>query len=280
MHTILLALGIAAIVAGGVMLGYGIPINEFGLGNTLILAGTTTIVGGLIVVALSIVVRQLTRIAASLGQAEKAPVSPAATPEQPRGWVESIPVAVVPVPGAPTSAVQQSEAAREPLPLREPDRPPPPREPPSLREPFSVREPLLGREPPARAPLPLQREPLLPTAAVPRPRGDEAVGPSGAQPRPARTGRGDKPNVLSARERTLDRPAEPVPPERREPTRPDERTGGPPRNESAVSVLKSGVIDGMAYTIYSDGSIEAELPQGTMRFTTFEELRAYLADAS
>ena len=45
-----------------------------------------------------------------------------------------------------------------------------------------------------------------------------------------------------------------------------------------VSILKSGVIDGMAYTLYSDGSIEADLPQGTVRFGTIEELRVYLAD--
>jgi len=32
-----------------------------------------------------------------------------------------------------------------------------------------------------------------------------------------------------------------------------------------IAILKSGVIDGMAYTLYTDGSIEAELPQGTMR---------------
>src|SRR5438132_965728 len=34
----------------------------------------------------------------------------------------------------------------------------------------------------------------------------------------------------------------------------------------AVTVLKSGVIEGMAYTLYSDGSIEAELKQGMVRF--------------
>ena len=44
----------------------------------------------------------------------------------------------------------------------------------------------------------------------------------------------------------------------------------------AVSILKSGVVDGMAYTLYSDGSIEAEMPQGTMRFASITELRAYL----
>jgi hypothetical protein len=44
----------------------------------------------------------------------------------------------------------------------------------------------------------------------------------------------------------------------------------------AVSILKSGVVDGMAYTLYSDGSIEAQLPQGTMRFGSITELRNHL----
>lgn len=44
----------------------------------------------------------------------------------------------------------------------------------------------------------------------------------------------------------------------------------------AVAVLKSGVVDGMGYTLYVDGSIEAELPQGTLRFASINELRAHL----
>jgi hypothetical protein len=32
----------------------------------------------------------------------------------------------------------------------------------------------------------------------------------------------------------------------------------------------------MAYTLYSDGSIEAELPTGTIRFESINELRAHL----
>jgi hypothetical protein len=43
-----------------------------------------------------------------------------------------------------------------------------------------------------------------------------------------------------------------------------------------VSVLKSGVVDGMAYTLYSDGSIEAQLPQGLLRFGSISELRAHI----
>ncbi len=51
----------------------------------------------------------------------------------------------------------------------------------------------------------------------------------------------------------------------------------PPEHEPrAVAILKSGVVDGMGYTLYVDGSIEAELPQGTLRFASINELRAHL----
>ena len=32
----------------------------------------------------------------------------------------------------------------------------------------------------------------------------------------------------------------------------------------------------MGYTLYVDGSIEAELPQGTLRFASINELRSHL----
>jgi hypothetical protein len=44
----------------------------------------------------------------------------------------------------------------------------------------------------------------------------------------------------------------------------------------SISILKSGVVDGMAYTLYSDGSIEAQLPQGTLRFGSIAELRTHI----
>ena len=57
----------------------------------------------------------------------------------------------------------------------------------------------------------------------------------------------------------------------------------PPRPAKAVAngtaettVYKSGVIDGMAYTLFMDGSIEAELPQGKVRFASVDELQKYL----
>ncbi len=50
--------------------------------------------------------------------------------------------------------------------------------------------------------------------------------------------------------------------------------------QRTVAILKSGVVDGMAYTLYADGSIEAQLPQGTVRFGSISELRAHIENNS
>jgi hypothetical protein len=47
-----------------------------------------------------------------------------------------------------------------------------------------------------------------------------------------------------------------------------------------VTLLKSGEVDGMTYSLYSDGSMEAQMPEGMMRFASIEELRAYLDQRS
>jgi hypothetical protein len=43
-----------------------------------------------------------------------------------------------------------------------------------------------------------------------------------------------------------------------------------------TTVVRSGVIGGMAYTLYADGSIEAELPIGTVRFGSIAELQDHV----
>jgi hypothetical protein len=55
------------------------------------------------------------------------------------------------------------------------------------------------------------------------------------------------------------------------------KPAGEPRT---VAILKSGVVDGMSYTLYVDGSIEAELPQGTLHFASINELRRHLEQNS
>ena len=63
MSFVLMMIGILAIALGAILIGFGIPINEFSLGNTLILAGTVTAMGGLVTFAVSRAVSQLSRIA-------------------------------------------------------------------------------------------------------------------------------------------------------------------------------------------------------------------------
>ncbi len=62
-------------------------------------------------------------------------------------------------------------------------------------------------------------------------------------------------------------------PRRRSAPQPDELPHGEP------TVVRSGIIGGMAYTLYSDRSIEAELPAGTVRFNSIAELQEHVKRA-
>ncbi len=46
--------------------------------------------------------------------------------------------------------------------------------------------------------------------------------------------------------------------------------------DQPVAVLKQGTVDGMSYTLYTDGSIDAEFPEGRIRFNSIDELREHL----
>lgn len=54
-------------------------------------------------------------------------------------------------------------------------------------------------------------------------------------------------------------------------------TQAPPAAPQEPRILKSGIVGGMAYTLYSDGSIQAELPDGVVRFASLQELRDHVA---
>ena len=64
-------------------------------------------------------------------------------------------------------------------------------------------------------------------------------------------------------------PATPAP-------RPQPKPAPAPNGSAAATVYRSGVIDGMAYSLFMDGSIEAELPTGKVKFATIDELQQYL----
>ena len=71
MMIVLLVAGIGFLLAGFVAIGFGIPINEFGFGNTLIVAGTMTSCTGMLLLGLWTAVKELKTIARRL-----APVPP------------------------------------------------------------------------------------------------------------------------------------------------------------------------------------------------------------
>jgi hypothetical protein len=54
-----------------------------------------------------------------------------------------------------------------------------------------------------------------------------------------------------------------------------------PQNAAAgISILKSGIVNDMPYTLFSDGSIEAQLPEGTLRFGSITELRSHIEQSA
>jgi hypothetical protein len=58
--------------------------------------------------------------------------------------------------------------------------------------------------------------------------------------------------------------------------RPAEAAAPAPQNSGSETVVRSGVIGGMAYTLYTDGSIEAELGIGTVRFNSIADLQDHV----
>jgi len=94
----------------------------------------------------------------------------------------------------------------------------------------------------------------------------DAVWPTDA--RAAKRTESEPATAVEADQRQADQAAS-VQDRRPEPASLDEPRG-------AATILKSGVVDGMAYTLYTDGSIEAKLPDGTVRFGSIAELRAHI----
>jgi hypothetical protein len=251
MHVILLALGLLAGVAGVALIGTDLPLSPATLGNTLVIAGTVAIVGSLILIGLASAVRQLRRIAQAL---EARPLARAAGAEA----AEPAPRVEVPV-RAPAFEPRLDAAAELSAPPAEPPVQPVAEAPQAVPPPAA---------PAAEAPVPVAAAPpVLPPSppSPPPPLAPEKVFEAVWSGEPA--GRPREGVVAAATSATVvevsaveERAAEPSAP------------GAEP-----VRIFKSGVIDGMAYTLYTDGSIEAELAQGTVKFASIDELRAYLA---
>jgi hypothetical protein len=106
-------------------------------------------------------------------------------------------------------------------------------------------------------------------AREPQPEAFEAVWPRRGQRRADETTEADQSARPAAAEAPIDRPTPAAP-----------HAAPEPDDMRPAAILKSGVVDGMAYTLYADGSIEAQLPQGTVRFGSIAELRAHIENNS
>lgn len=366
MPILLYCVGAIVFAMGAAAIGYGIPINEFSFGNTLIVSGTVFAAGGLVVLALGVVVSRVQQLAEALargapmrlGQAEmpvpmRAAVqpAPARAPFPPKPKPASRPDAVVTEPVPPTPEPAAADVRPEAPPPSRPFAMPPLPKPPLSKHPPREPEDLAAVVSPAlpnpesdsaseadEAPLPGPRaekpavefapsfaglaadeeasiaqaeaeepevgtagpagrerrrfEPLGPEPFKASPFGRAAEPFRAPEPEKAESGLFDamwpapkpgdvgplKPRETASADLTAasDRPAETD-----QPAEKAEAAGEPAHEEPrAVAILKSGVVDGMGYTLYVDGSIEAELPQGTLRFASINELRAHLEKSS
>ena len=317
MPVLLFGIGVFAFVAGLVMIGFGIPINEFSFGNTLISAGTTASVGGLVIIAIGIAVGQLRRIAGMLADPANARLAmpledlePIAVPRKAPAVAPALAPAPVAQSGsaggrAPFPPRQKADPFDfEPEPLGAPMAAPKTGAPmderadqsfaPSLPNPdeapvdddisLSPRHPQGAPAPAAMPPGALDRTSDSIDWRVPPPAPGASSAPPRTQPanfdaNPAARTQPANFDAMWPAEGKVESKAAKVPssglssgaPAGAAPARRAE-----PEKPRTVAILKSGVVDGMGYTLYVDGSIEAELPQGTLRFASINELRSHL----
>jgi hypothetical protein len=300
MMVAVLVAGIGALLAGLVAIGYGIPIKEFGFGNTLIMAGAVAACAGMLMLGLWAAVQELKiivrRLAGGLpAESPGGPIAPAAlsaalgdqAPEdggflfsrdQPAaenaGHLEPAAPSMTPPPwheeagsrdrgrgDAPAASVEAAPAAKPKRNLLFSSS--------SRKE--RERAEARAAEPSVLEPRPASPGPGSPAAPPPAESGEAPpVTFDDAWPKPDRARPAETPLPRrAARTPSTVTPAAATAADRYPPAAPNEEP--PP-----VTVLKSGVVDGMAYSLYSDGSIEAQMPEGMMRFASIDELRAHL----
>jgi hypothetical protein len=298
MMVALLVAGIGFILAGLLGIVLGIPVKEFSFGNTLILAGVVGACTGMLMLAFWMVARELKQIAGLLSSGAPVPARagnlprPAAAPRDRGPENAAFPFGHEPpmADGAADHAEPAGSAA--PLPWQEEaaardrgrgDAPPEPEAAPAVKPRRNLMFSSSSRKERERA----ETRPSDSFAADPR--TVPIALPPPPKPAEAPPASFDDAWPQSERARTPDAPP-PAPPRRsRTPSTftetgaaGPERYAPPERKEELppVTILKSGVVDGMAYSLYSDGSIEAQMPEGMMRFASIDELRAHLDQRS
>jgi hypothetical protein len=259
------------------------------LGASAVTPGIIAAVGGLVLIGLGVLVRELQRIERALAarpmpRATRPPEAPVAIPPTPAE--RPSPQARIPFPPRP------KPGAIGPAPSDDGSLPRPRERFPRLEPALAAEEPDVsmlpralaraeddmgevrsvaagGAGPAARLAARLNASPR-PTAPPQRerPRGSvfDAFWPKGQRGRQDASA-APSPQAWPSAERAPSEPSPEMHPAAGEPSAP-------------ITVLKSGTVEGMAYTLYSDGSIEAQLPQGMVRFGSITELRNHIENES
>lgn len=278
--------GIAVAVLGLLIAFAGLPDRAagLGLGSDLIQAGAIVFVGGLVVAALGQVLKSLQDVAERVDDAGFGLSGPRTALNDEHTQATPMPL---PRAAARNGAGSQQEDIDQAPPARDPRASRAPQQPPRFARPAQEAQ---------RA----QPRPRTPTQPEEAPRQDEdfadnySTGRQDAQPRWMR-GQAEASNrqqagtipLQPARGERASPLAQPSPPRRDAALAPqpeaDPRRRAVPQHEEIEhgepTVVRSGIIAGMAYTLYSDRSIEAELPSGTVRFGSIEELQAHVKRA-
>ena len=314
MYAFLLILGAVIAAAGVVLIGPGLPFGGRDYDASIVTPGAVAIVGGLILIGLALAVRVLGRIEKALAARplghpvlqeetataaieEPAAAPPVRIPFPPKPVAELAPP---PAPAVAATRVLPEDAAldrlREKFPtlvrlenapvVEDADVSLSPK--PSVRADEAVAETNDTVAQQTNGAAPARIEPRLEVQARPASRPERARNFEAFWPNKQRPGR-EAPAPAAkqpAAEQPPARPAEPL--LTPEPVQfqfreaaPEPRPAPPaPEAPATVAILKSGVVDGMAYTLYADGSIEAQLPQGTLRFGSITELRNHIEQSA
>ncbi len=310
MYAFLLILGAVITAAGLALVASGVSIQEHAFDATNVTPGAIAVIGGCILIGLAFVVRALLRVERAL---MARPMPRPARPGEAAGTVASAAQpsesAPIPFPPKPKTAPQPASAAAAVAAAR-----PVPAEAAALEASRALAPERMENAPMVeesdvsllpKAPVRSDEENGEPANAVAG-RTNGAAHSKAAPPqmamsgRPARRQQQPKNSIFDSLWPKAQRsapeihtaavaqaaPPPPAPPPRpagvgapsspAPPPPPPLPAAAPPQTAAAVSILKSGVVEGMAYTLYSDGSIEAQLPGGTLRFGSITELRNHI----
>jgi hypothetical protein len=304
MMMVMLIAGIGLLLGGLVTVGFGIEL-DLSFGNTLIQAGSVVACSGIMLLGMWTVVRELRNIARRLGPevAAESRVSATAPADAPlRDPAPELFGREQPDPGhADDAEPATSPPAPSPAPWHEEtaarDRartevPAPVEVEPAVKQRRNLLFSSSSRRERERAEARTSEPPVddlhpAPPVVAPPPRPSEAppatfedAWPQSERPRTAEVPPPPRRSIRTPSTFTESRLGEPRPADPSPPAADRYPPAARHEGQPAVTVLKSGVVDGMAYSLYSDGSIEAQMPEGMMRFASIDELRTHLDQRS